>query len=901
MKMTTKISHFTVLLFLLVSAGFAQEQQKKDVSGSQKEQHPSAMQEPAAEVAEPEEERGFIEFGGRGFFGDVYGRPDLPFKPNLRTSKLNEYSDIRNNFYIRRARIYLNNVLGTQNYLSYQSQSSFFRNQSHLGTFGQYNKFKLLIRYDEIPHVFTNTARTPYIQVSTGVWTMPLALRQSLQGASSTGTTAQINNNLPSYIANQLVPYEQYIVPALQRQAGSGLFSYYLRPDWTLTGFYFREHETGTRPIGAIFNSSPSASASSQPGTVANRQSPGTAVELPETINYFNNLVLVMTEFDRRKWAVQLGYRGSFFEQNVKSMFFDNPFATADVPVQIIAPGTSGCTGASNCTIGSVPSRGQRALYPSNHANYMNFATRLDFGKRTHVMGMVSPGWLRQNDPFLPYTANTAITGLAALPAASLNGDKQTLAMNWTAVTRLKFIQLEAKYRHYDYNNNTHVFMLTPIEGDTIGANSTSTGQADPSGSLTDTGGRSNPGYNRRTLELSASGYWGKRSSAKFGWVGEWFDRSHRDVEHSFETSIFGDVDYSPTKDFLLRVSGRHQNRTPDEYQDDNASDPTTGADIPCNSSSTVFTAEQRCHRRFDEAKRTLDRGDVMAQYNLQQWTFTGSFQTIQQDFNHQGGTNSPTPLNFISGATGNYYLYGALKDLSWIYSFDTSYAFSSAISGFVEYTHEDYHKRMISRSRTPTSGNQTILTCSGCDTANNDWESTYHDKFDTYVAGLDLFFAKKFWISPYYSLAAGLGDVNTHALGNAGITSGPNQFTLTGTSTPQDYPETTTRIHEGVVVFKYKLTKNLMPKFEYRYQQFDNRDYQTSPMTPYMGCIGAGSVVVQPPCVNVGPTVASKVPSPYYPYFVVGDTAAARYLFLGADQPSYRANVFTGTIEYHF
>jgi len=62
--------------------------------------------------------------------------------------------------------------------------------------------------------------------------------------------------------------------------------------------------------------------------------------------------------------------------------------------------------------------------------------------------------------------------------------------------------------------------------------------------------------------------------------------------------------------------------------------------------------------------------------------------------------------------------------------------------------------------------------------------------------------------------------------------------------------------------------------------------------MTPYMGCVGAGSIVVSPPCVNLGPTVASKVPSPFYPGFVVGDTAAARYVFLGADQPSYHAHI---------
>lgn len=900
MKISNRNSLATVMLVLLVSSCFGQEEKKKEETQTKTAQRPSATQEPASEVEEPEDERGFVEFGARGYFGDVYGRPDLPFKPNLRTSKLNEYSDLRNNFYIRRARIYIENVFGMGNYLSYQTQSSFYRNQSHLGTFGQYNKFKVQIRYDEIPHIFSNTARTPYIQTSPGIWTMPLALRQSLQNASSTGTTSQINNSLPSYIATQLVPFEQFIVPELRRQAGSGFVSYNLKPDWMLSAYYWREHESGTRPMGLIFNSSPSAAGSSQPGSVANRQSPGTGVELPETINYFNNLVRIMTELDRKRWAVQLGYNGSFLEENVPKMVFDNPFATADVPVQIIAPGTSGCTGTANCVISSVPAHGQRATYPSNQANYMNFAAHFALGKHTHVMGMVSPGWLRQNDPFLPYTSNTAITGLGALPATSLNGNKQTLAMNWTAVTKLKHsFELEAKYRQYDYNNNTRVFELTPIEGDVIGANATSTGQATPA--VTDTIGRSNPGFNRRTVELSGDWYFGKRSSAKFGWEGQWFDRSHRDAAHSFESSLFGNVDFSPNRDFLLRASGRHQDRTPDEYQDEEASDPTTGAEIACTSGSTVFTAEQRCHRRFDEAARTLDRVDLMAQYNLQQWTFTGSFQTIQQDFNRAGGSNSPTPLNFVSGATGPYYLYGALKDLSWIYSFDSSYAFSPSVSAFVEYTHENYHKRMISRSRTPPSGTQTILTCNGCDTANNDWQSIYRDIFDTYVGGLDLFFAKRFWVSPYYSLAAGKGSVFSTALGNPGITSGANQFTLTGTSTPENYPETTTRIHEAAVVFKYKLTKNLMPKFEYRYQQFDNRDYQTTPMTPYMGCIGAGSVVVQPPCVNVGTTVASKLPSSYYPYFVVGDTAAARYLFLGADQPSYRSSIFTGTLEYHF
>src|SRR5262249_6608587 len=196
------------------------------------------------------------------------------------------------------------------------------------------------------------------------------------------------------------------------------------------------------------------------------------------------------------------------------------------------------------------------------------------------------------------------------------------------------------------------------------------------------------------------------------------------DVNHSMENSVFADVDLQITRDLSLRISGRHQDRDPKDYHDEEAADPITRAEVPCTSTTAVFTPNQRCARRFDEAARILNRGDATLLYNVGPFTFDGGFQTIQMDFNRRGGQNSPTPLNFVPGRTRPYYLYGNINDLSWIYTFNTSYAFSPAASLFAEYTHETYHKRMISRNRTPTSGTQTILTCGGCDTANNDWES---------------------------------------------------------------------------------------------------------------------------------------------------------------------------------
>src|SRR5262249_29176715 len=235
---------------------------------------PNAANEPAAEVESPISERNMVEFGVRNYWGDVYGRPDLPFNPNLRTSKLNEYSDIRNNFIVRRARVNFEDVLGTHYYVNYQTQSTLYRNQSHLATFGEWNLFKLQFRYDEIPHIYSNTTRILYTQTNPGVYTIPLIVRQRLQTASSTGTAAQINNRLPSFYQTQVVPSEQFFVPQTVRRAGTAAFTYDLTPKLNFFGSFWREHQTGSRPIGSILNSSPTAGGSSSPGSVPNRQSP---------------------------------------------------------------------------------------------------------------------------------------------------------------------------------------------------------------------------------------------------------------------------------------------------------------------------------------------------------------------------------------------------------------------------------------------------------------------------------------------------------------------------------------------------------------------------------------------------------------------------------------------------
>jgi hypothetical protein len=160
-------------------------------------------------------------------------------------------------------------------------------------------------------------------------------------------------------------------------------------------------------------------------------------------------------------------------------------------------------------------------------------------------------------------------------------------------------------------------------------------------------------GFNRKNLELSGVWYFAKKSSVKAGYEAEWMDRQHRDAAHSLENSFFTSVDWAPTRDLLLRVSYRYSDRNPDVYQDDVAVDQAGNAVACTDTTTTFFTPDQRCHRRFDEAARLRNRGDALVQYSpTDKMTVTGFFGTVQDNYNRRGGTNSPVPLNFISGTT---------------------------------------------------------------------------------------------------------------------------------------------------------------------------------------------------------------------------------------------------------
>jgi hypothetical protein len=873
MKMTKKLVLVALLALLVVPAAmFGQEQRPG---------------------------RGMIEFGFRGVTGEVYGRTgasDIPFsngfRPDVLNSTLNTYTDYRSGFYVPRFKSQLDGFLGENSYfnmdgsnsgLTFDGPSTLYRDTSFLATTGQYGLYKFQFRFDETPHIFSGTTRTLFAPGGSGVWTVNPSLQSAIYAVTCQGAgpacTAPTNQQLYDTISKALngtlvagVAGAQTFTQQEIRRMGTGSGFYNITPNVNVNFLFSREHQVGNRPLGMVM------------GTGAGSYQ----VEVPETIDYFTNNIRVGTDFGQKRWDGMLAYQGSFFENNVASMLVTNPFSSPSVTLTKMS------------TVG--PATSWMNLYPSNHYQQFVSGGAVDIGKYVRLMANITPGLLTQTETFQPITTNTFLDLSEAAGHPNINnngvavnnlgGRVHTLAMNYTAVTKpIKNFQLVTKYQHYVYDNLTPDLEVRSVRGDvqleTTGCTTTSTPGYLKAGYCP----TEQSSFTRKTFDVGGTYFITKKNSAKFGYQREWMDRTNRHVNESIENSVYGAVDLNLRKNVLLRVSGRHQNRMPQDY------------DTALGYTTTVAT-DYFFLRMPDQATRKRNRGDVSLNWDVTQRLSVSAFWgTLQDNFNVRDKINSLTPIGdatksqaIIAGTVptpiyGPYYAYGLLNNIGRSYGVDVNYVLTKNVVLFAEYVREKNTGVIVGGNQKATAAcalnGSGFWPNSGCDPI-NDVVTFNKDIVNTYFAGADLRVSKRANVSVYYSLSAAQSYINSEGV-NCQIGAGLNNFCDThwtnwtldtapsGLALSFGFPESTSRTHEVGAVAKFKLTNALTPKFQYMFRQFQNNDFQTG--------------VVNPLTYN-----------PNAPYSTtVGNTTLAKMLFLGADTPSNRAHVFSGTLEYRF
>ncbi|MBI1956442.1 MAG: MtrB/PioB family outer membrane beta-barrel protein, partial [Acidobacteria bacterium] len=517
-------------------------------------------------------ERGRIEFGVQQLYGD------------RSSSKFNEYREIPQGFFIQHSEVNLENLLNNSFFFNFQSRDTRENDQTYLLGLGVYRKYQLELRWDQTPHVFTTTARTFFVESSPGVFTAPAVVRSFLQSQPASAAVTSLQAVLDS---------TRLLDMSLRRDKGAGTLTFTPVSDWTVQLQYSREKQVGHRPFGTTTNSFTNT------------------LEMPEPIDYRTHQVAAGAEYAKERGGFQAKYSSSIFNNEVSTLVWDNPFRTTDI-------------------VGGA-SRGRLDLYPNNDAHSVSFAGAVNIPRSTRLMASIVPGWMRQNDSFLPFTINTAtlttatnpgpcpgkaLTDVGCLPAQSLNGKKQTLAMNYTLTSKvLPAVPLTLRYRSYDYNNNSGSFIFSQY--------------VSTDGSLTSatTPRRNLPyAYDRKTLGFDAAVDFLKNSSVAFLYEWERMDREHRDLEESNEKTLGVRFDLSPQDWFLLRASYKHSDRDAEHYEPNEESFPL----------GEPATALGQLHelRKFDEAARKRHRVETLLQITpADQFSFGASYGTTQDDY----------------------------------------------------------------------------------------------------------------------------------------------------------------------------------------------------------------------------------------------------------------------------
>jgi MtrB/PioB family decaheme-associated outer membrane protein len=245
----------------------------------------------------------------------------------------------------------------------------------------------------------------PYIDVRT---------TSTTQGGLLAPTAAQVTQ--VNAAANADLASFQNVNLFTKRTDFGGGIDYSLNDQWRVDANIRPEHKDGLKPMGTV-----SANTGADISTV-----------IPDKIDQDHNQFDTSLNFKGTRGFAQVGYYGSFFTNNVRSMSWQN-WATGPT-----------ATGAGTVNVMSSA--------PSNDFNQVNGSAGFKIFSATRFVADGSYGRNTQNQAFL-----TDVT-TPVVPVSSLNGVVVSTLFNAKLTTRLKKkLNLTAAYKFDDRDNQTPV------------------------------------------------------------------------------------------------------------------------------------------------------------------------------------------------------------------------------------------------------------------------------------------------------------------------------------------------------------------------------------------------------------------------------------------------------------
>jgi MtrB/PioB family decaheme-associated outer membrane protein len=411
----------------------------------------------------------------------------------------------------------------------------------------------------------------------------------------------------------------------------------------------------------------------------------GNVVETAEPIDYRTQDLGLSAE-----WAPSWGLlRGAFhvndFTNRIPVQTFDNPFRSTDSTDASAyqAPGSASIAGASFARM---------ALPPDNRAVTGSAGFTLKMG-RHRLITDASLGRWTQNESFIPFSTNTAITvpfdatNPAFLPAPSLDGKIDVFSFSSTLYLRpTNNTNVTARIRRYDLDNKTPRLHFEE-------------GYARFDGVWEEIPRINVPyGYTNDQAQVTGSVGVGKLSF-EAGYKLDRWQRTFRESRKTMQHTGFASVHASPTDWAVLTATYERGKRTFDEYvfeESEEASflDPGAPANLPEL-------------RRYDQAEKQTDRVVSMLQLS------PGDKTTLSVSYAY--GLD-----DYVKTA------YGLVDSKTQAFTAEIDFTPTERVNLFGFYTREDINSFQRGRQSGATPSTREI----------DDWTADIKDAVDSYGLG---------------------------------------------------------------------------------------------------------------------------------------------------------------------
>lgn len=287
---------------------------------------------------------------------------------------------------------------------------------------GAQGDYSLRLEYDELPKLHSDSYQTPFLGAGSTDLTLPAGW---VRGTTTAGMT------------NLNASMQDFDVETQRKKLGLGLTKQ-LGGGWDTVVNLKQEHKEGTKLIGAMMGNSAGF--------------PRSALA-PEPVDYTTDQFEALLRYTSKQLQFQFGYYGSLFKNANNRLTWSNPYIDAV------------WAGATNCDVGCP--NGQLAQEPDNQFHQLQASGSYVFTPLTRLSGSLSFGRMTQNEEFLPYSVNSALTVATPLPRSSLDGEVNTIHADLKLTSKLTAgTNFTAAYRYDDRDNHTPRAQYIYIAGD---------------------------------------------------------------------------------------------------------------------------------------------------------------------------------------------------------------------------------------------------------------------------------------------------------------------------------------------------------------------------------------------------------------------------------------------------